>query len=371
MIRIFHLITDLEVGGAEVMLAKLVEGMNRRRYANIVISLTERGQLGAIIESTGIPVHCLGMQKGKSSLASFLKLIRLLRTLRPTFVQSWLYHADLLGILAAVSTGLAPVIWNVRCSDMDMRKYSFQTKLVLRALVLFSRMPRAILVNSESGKDVHARLGYKARRWEVIPNGFDLERFRPSLFLREKMRRALLLSDELLVVGIVARVDPMKDHETFFEAARQVLAVRANVRFLCIGMHSESLEPLVEKKCLTGKIHLLGLETDIHMILPGLDIFCLSSAFGEGFPNVLGEAMSCEVPCVSTDVGDARMLLGETGVVVPSQDPSSLAKGIIQLIDLGGEGRKALGRSARERIRSEYALPNIIDRYEKFYDSLL
>ena len=371
MIRIFHLITDLDVGGAEAMLAKLVNGMDRSRYANIVISLTDRGQLGDAIESAGIPVHCLGMRGRRLNLFSFAKLVRLLRTVKPTFVQSWLYHADFLSVLAAPFAGSPPVLWNVRCSDMNMRKYSFQTQLILRALVLFSRIPMAILVNSQSGRDVHDRMGYKARRWEVIPNGFDLERFCPSLLLRQKVRTQLRLSDDLILIGMVARVDPMKDYDTFFVAASKVLGLRTNVRFLCIGKDTNLLGPLVAKNGLTGKVHLLGFEEDVHKLLPGLDIFCLSSAFGEGFPNVLGEAMSCEVPCVSTDVGDARAVLGEAGLVVPPRDPGSLAKAIIQLIDLGGEGRKTLGRSARERIQSEYALSKIIEKYERFYETLL
>ena len=370
-ILIAHLITDLNMGGAEAMLTKLVSKMDYGRFANTVVSLTDRGQLGDSIESSGVPVLCLGMRRKRLNLFRFVKLVRLLRTIKPTFVQSWLYHADFLNVLAAPFAGSPPVLWNVRCSDMNMRKYSFQTQLVLRALVLFSRIPMAILVNSQSGRDVHDRMGYKARRWEVIPNGFDLERFCPSLLLRQKIRTELGLSDDLIVIGMVARVDPMKDYGTFFVAASQVLALRANVRFLCIGKDVDSLASLVEENGLKGNVHLLGFEEEVERVLPGLDIFCLSSAFGEGFPNVLGEAMSCEVPCVSTDVGDARTVLGKTGLVVPPRDPGSLAKAIIQLIDLGGEGRKTLGRSSRERIRSEYALPNIIKKYERFYETLL
>ncbi len=371
MIRIVHVITGLDNGGAEAMLAKLVNGMHRSRYGNFVISLTDRGQLGDAIESTGVPVHCLGMRRRRLNLSSFAKLVRLLRTVKPTFVQSWLYHADFLSVLAAPFAGSPPVLWNVRCSDMNMRKYSFQTQLILRALVLFSRIPMAILVNSQSGRDIHHHMGYKARRWEVIPNGFDLERFCPSLLLRQKVRTELLLSDDRILIGMLARVDPMKDYGTFFVAASQVLALRTNVNFLCIGKDTDSLAPLTEEYGLKGKMHLLGFEKEVERLLPALDIFCLSSAFGEGFPNVLGEAMSCEVPCVSTDVGDARAVLDKTGLVVPPRDPGSLAKAIIQLIDIGGEGRKTLGRSARERIQSEYALPNIIKKYESFYDSLL
>jgi len=371
MIRILHLITDLEVGGAEVMLTKLVNGMDQSRYANCVISLTDRGQLGDAIESGGIPVYCLGMRRRRLNLSSFLKLVRFLKTVKPTFVQSWLYHADFLNVLASPFSGSPPVIWNIRCSDMNMRKYAFQTQLVLRALAWLSRIPLAILVNSEAGKDVHAFLGYKARRWEVISNGFDLERYCPNLLLRQKMRSELHLSDDLIVIGMIARVDPMKDYGTFFLAARQILTLRSNVCFVCAGKDTVSLAALMEDSGLKGKVHLLGFEKEVEKLIPGLDIFCLSSAFGEGFPNVLGEAMSCEVPCVSTDVGDARLVLGETGLVVPPRDPGSLAKALIQLIDLGQEGRKTLGRSAREKIRSKYALPNIIEKYEQFYQSLL
>ncbi len=353
------------------MLTKLVNGMDRGRYANFVISLTDYGQLGEKIKSAGVPVHCLGMQRKRLNLFCMGKLIRLLRTMRPTFVQSWLYHADFLNLLAAPLVGFPHVLWNIRCSDMNMNQYSPQTYFVFRTLIWLSRFPLAILVNSQAGQNVHIKMGYKARRWAVIPNGFDLDQFCPNVLLRQNLSCKLGLADDCIIIGMIARVDPMKDYESFIAAAKYVLASRANVHFLCIGKNTESLAHLVEESHLQGNIHLLGFEKEVEKLLPGLDICCLSSAFGEGFPNILGEAMSCGVPCVSTDVGDARTVLEKTGLVVPTRDPESLADALLQLIDLGAEGRAILGRAARKRIQTEYALPKIIKKYEHLYESLL
>ena len=370
MISILHVISNLDTGGAEVMLARLVSGMDQGRFANSVVSLTDRGQLGDSIETVGVPVITLGMRRARMDVMGLRRLVRVLKETRPTLIQSWLYHADFLSLIAARFAGAPPVVWNLQCSDMDMRHYPRQTRWVLRALTLLSRLPAAVVVNSLAGQVLHQRLGYHPRRWEVIPNGFDLARFRPDAAARQRLRAELHLPNDAVLVALIARVDPMKDHLNFLTAASQVAAARADVRFLLIGKDTPTLEPLIVERGLVGRAHLLGLRDDIDRLLPGVDIFCLSSAFGEGCPNVLGEAMACGVPCVSTDVGDARSIIADTGVVVPVRDPASLAHAISDLIDRGPAAREHLGRAARARIETEYSLPRIVDRYTALYSDL-
>jgi glycosyltransferase involved in cell wall biosynthesis len=176
--------------------------------------------------------------------------------------------------------------------------------------------------------------------------------------------------EDAVIVALVARVDPMKDHSTFLDAAEEVTRARQSVRFLLIGKDTQTLMPAVAAKGLTDRVRMLGYRSDIECLLPGVDVVCLSSAFGEGFPNVLGEAMACGIPCVSTDVGDARSIIGDTGLVVPVRDPVSLAHAIIEMIDLGPVGRERLGFAARARIEIEYSLPRIVDRYTGLYSDL-
>jgi glycosyltransferase involved in cell wall biosynthesis len=370
MIRIVHVISDLDTGGAEMMLAKLVGGMDRARLSNTVISLTDRGQLSEQIESSGVAVHALGMKRGRPDVLALPRLIRLFKALKPTIVQSWLYHADLLSTVAVKFSGSPILVWNVRCSDMDLKRYSPLTRWVQRVLAWCSATPAAVIANSEAGQQQHERLGYRPRRWDVIPNGFDTQRFHPDSSMRVSLRKEWHVPEDTVVVALVARVDPMKDHAAFLEAAQQVAKERQNVCFLLIGKDTQTLEPAVAAKGLTDRVRILGYRSAIECLLPGVDVLCLSSAFGEGFPNVLGEAMACGIPCVSTDVGDARSIIGDTGLVVPVRDPASLAHAIIDLIDRGPAAREHLGRAARARIEAEYSLPRIVDRYTALYSGI-
>ena len=367
MIHIVHVISDLDAGGAEVMLAKLVRGMDGARFSNTVVSLTDEGQLGEQIKSSGVAVHTLGMKRGRPDVSALPKLLRLLKVIRPTIVQSWLYHADLLSTLAVKLAGSPTLIWNVRCSDMDLTRYSALTQWTQKILACCASIPAVVIANSEAGKRQHERLGYRPRRWVLIPNGFDTEQFRPDSCTRLSHRQEWQVPGDAVIIALVARVDPMKDHETFLHAAQLAAQVRRNVYFVLAGKDTERLTSAVVAKGLAARTRLLGYCRRMEGIFPGVDVVCLSSAFGEGFPNVLGEAMACGIPCVATDVGDARGILGETGLVVPARDAVALAGAITDLIDRGPESRAKLGRAARARIEAEYSLPRIVDRYAALY----
>ncbi|HEU4685238.1 MAG TPA: glycosyltransferase [Nitrospira sp.] len=367
MIRIVHVISNLDVGGAEVMLTQLVTRMDSGRFHNTVISLTDRGQLGDRIESCGISVHCLGMKRGRPDMSSLPTLVRSLRQARPAIIQSWLYHADLISLLATRFVQSTRLVWNVRCSDMQLKYYPFQTRCVRRMLSWCSKIPAAVVTNSEAGKRVHEHIGYRPRRWAYIPNGFDTNRFRPDPVASKKLRQMLGVPNDAKLVALVARCDPMKDHATFLAAAREIIARRPHVQFVLAGKYTELLRAKVMEFGLEKHVHLLGLRHDVDYLFAGVDVACLSSAFGEGFSNVLGEAMACGVPCVTTDVGDARAIIGNTGLVVPPRDPGALASAVVNLIDRDAETRAALGSAARARIQSTYSLPNIIDKYQSLY----
>jgi len=370
MIRLIHVISDLDTGGAEVMLTKLVTAMDRARFANTVVSLIGRGELGDTIEAASTPLHCLGMSRGRVDLRAVPRLVRMLRASRPTLVQSWLYHADILSLLATNLAGRIPLVWNVRCSDIDLSQYSRQTRYVLWMLARCSRFPAAVVTNSQAGKVVHERLGYRPHRWVMIPNGFDLERFRPDPTAGQRLRAELALPGDAVLISLVARVDPMKGHECFLAAAGRVAMARPRARFVLIGKKTESLAPRIAELGLTAVVCLLGHRNNMDRLFPGVDIACLSSVWGEGFPNVLGEAMACGVPCVTTDVGDARTIVGDTGLVVPTRDPQALAEAIIELIDRGPAARAALGQLARARVAKNYASSAIVEQYQALYADL-
>jgi len=365
VIRVAHLITGLETGGAERMLARLVTGGDRNRVASCVVSMTDAGALGPLIAEAGVPVYPLGIRRGRPDPRGLGRLRDVLDAFAPDMLQTWLYHADLLG-LAAFEVGWAPhLVWNVRCSE------SVGSTVVRRVLATASRRPDAVIVNSSTGRRFHERLGYRPKRWVDLPNGFDTEALRPNPELRHRGRAALGLASEAVVIALPARLHPMKDHATFLAAATLLAARRPEARFVLIGGGNEPGNPVlgepIRSSGLGERVLLLGERRDLDALYSAFDIVSLSSAFGEGFPNVLGEAMACGVPCVATDTGDAAEIVGETGIIVPPGRPAALADAWDRLIAQGPEGRGALGMAARARIVSRYGLAAIVSRYEALY----
>ena len=373
-IKILHVITSLNVGGAETMLYRLLKSMDAVRFDNQVVSLIRPGPVGDKIQSLGIPVFSLNMWPGRLSLDALFGLVRILRRESPDLVQTWLYHADLLGVLAAKITS-APVVWNIRASNMDMTFYRRLSSVVLRACVQFSGWPQAVIVNSKAGQEFHARLGYHPRLWAHIPNGVDTMQFHPNLSARAALRNELALAPDTLLIGLIARFDPMKDHWNFLRAASLLALQNADVHFVLAGNGVEasnlSFRDYLDRDELRGRLHLLGQRDDISNLTAALDIASSSSSFGEGFSNTIAEAMSCSVPCVVTDVGDSAYLVDKTGVVVPPMDPQALADGWQRIIALGIEGRSALGAAARQRIQQNFQQDEITRQYERLYDSLM
>jgi len=373
-IHVVHLITDLDVGGAEMMLLRLVAAADRARFRMSVVSMTALGPVGSELAALGIKVQTLGMSRAVPDPRGLFRLVTILRREPADLLQTWLYHADLLGLLA---TGLARVprlVWNLRCSDMELGRYSLLSATLPRLLARLSGRPDAILVNSLAGKMVHERLGYRPRRWEVVPNGIDVERFRPDPEARARLRAELGLAAENFVVCLPARFDPMKDHATFLAAASRFARDCDSARFLLVGRgnesHNPALRPLLDRSGCRDRILLLSERHDMPAILAAADVVCLSSRFGEGFPNVVAEAMACGVPVASTNVGDAALIVGATGAIVPILDGDAMAAEWRRLYSLGAESRAALGEAGRRRIVEAYALPAIVARYEALYEHL-
>jgi len=373
VIKILHLISDLSIGGAEMTLYKLVSRMDRARFANVVVSMTDRGALGKRIEALGIPVLTLWLRRGVINPLGLLRLCRLLMKERPDVLQTWLYHSDLLGLLAGKISRVTAIAWNIRCSDIDLRHYPWLTTLVVRATARLSTFPDVVVVNSDAGRRLHQQLGFRPRTWRVIPNGFDLEIFRPNPEARLRFRRELGLPAETLLIGLIARYDPMKDHQGFLQAASDVLKERSDVHFVLVGSGIDRsntvLTATIRNRDIGRNVHLLGERPDVAEIMPALDILALSS-FGEGFSNVVGEAMASGVPCVVTDVGDAALIVGDTGKVVKPKDPQALVGAFFQMVNMDAEGRRRLGLAARQRIEEHFSLPAVVAQYEGLYEEL-
>ena len=373
-IKVVHLITELNTGGAEQMLYKLVTRMDPKAFSPLVVSMTDRGPIGERLASQGVPVLELGMRLGRPNPAGLLRLYRLLQKEEPDVLQTWLYHADLLGFIAGKASAVKRIVWGIRCSDMDLRNYRPLTSLTVWFNARLSGLPDAILVNSEKGKQVHEKRGYSTRRMTVIPNGFDIEHFRPDETARQWLLGHLGLPGQATLIAFVARFDPMKDHATFFRAASALAEREEAVHFILAGdgmLTSNAQVSALIPSGIRAKVHLLGRREDVPKLLAAVDIATSASAYGEGFSNAVGEAMACGLPCVVTDVGDAGWIVGDTGRVVPPGSPERLAEAWKRLLDMDREGRRRLGERARARVTEHFEIGHVVRRFESFYRGLL
>jgi glycosyltransferase involved in cell wall biosynthesis len=374
MLKVMHVITGLQVGGAELMLTRLLARFDRTRIRSVTVCLAT-GPLEADFTATGTPLFTLGMSRGLPDPRAFARLCALIDRERPDVVQTWLYHADLLGLLAAKYKRVGAVGWNVRCSDILIERASALDMPLRWALAALSPVPDLVIVNSQSGKAAHERMGYRPRRWAVIPNGVDTGRFRPDPAARASRRASLGIDHDAPVIGMVARFDPMKDYRSFFEAARLFGVRRPEARFVIAGGGADAQNPLMrqwfsELGIDPTRFSLLGAARAIETLLPSFDVFSLSSAYGEGFSNALAEAMAAGVPCVATDVGDARWLIGDTGRVVPPRSPAALANAWDELVSLDGAARGSLAAGARERIERDFTIDRITGLYADVFAEL-
>jgi glycosyltransferase involved in cell wall biosynthesis len=374
-IRVTHIIAGLLTGGAEMMLYKVLSRWDRSRFRARVISLSQSGFIADRIQGLGVPVHTLGMSINRPDPRPFLRLARWLRIDPPDVVQTWMYHADLVGGLTARLVSDAPILWGIRTGPLEDRSFKRSTLMVIQTCARLSRLlPTRILCCSEAGRREHEALGYDHDKMVVVPNGFDLEAFRPDPEARAALRGELGISDETPLIGMVARYDPVKDHATFFEAAARLHAVMPEARFVLCGRdvtwENRAMASMIDRAGVRQVVHLLGQREDAHRVIAALDVSTLSSACGEGFSNVIGESMACAVPCVVTDVGDAAQILGDTGLVVPPRRPETLAAGWRRMAELPAEARAERGRAARERVESRFSLDVIVRRYQDLYVEL-
>lgn len=373
-IRVLHIINGLNVGGAERMLWKLLAQADRERFDMRVLNLRKGGQIGDEIKSLGIPVDELNLHSPFMAWRGLLALRSIVQKTDPDLVQGWMYHGNLAAWCAIRMARRKTVqIWGVRHSLHDLAREKMTTQVVIRLCARLSGSPDRILFNSERSCLQHEAIGYNTAVCETIPNGFDVAAYRPDLQARQRLRAELGLVPETLLVGLVARFHSLKDQPGFIKAARQVSQKFPDVHFVLVGREVEQSNPVLDCASLPPEIlkkfHFLGERSDIPHITAGLDI-AVSSSISEGFPNAIGEAMSCSLPCVVTDVGDSAWLLGDSGRVVPPSDPQALAAALDSLLELPEVERQRLGAAARQRVIELFSIGAVTERYQQLYRAL-
>jgi len=362
-VSLVFLIRSLNYGGTERQVVALARRLHGKGESVAVVTFYPGGFFRKDLEAIGIAVYTLE-KRSRWDVFSFFRLIRLMRRLQPAIVHSYLGVPNIWTILLKPMFPGIRIVWGVRVSNMDLNQYGWLDRVLYRVERALSRFADLIIVNSYSGLDHAVGHGFPRKKMRVIPNGIDTDQFRPDPESGKQFRKGWSIGEKEHLIGLVGRLDPMKDHPTFLRAAAMLARARQDVRFLCVG---EGPEPYISRLLqmsdefgLGERVEWLSATNDIVAIYNALDVVTSSSAFGEGFSNVIGEAMACGISCVVTDVGDSKWLVNETGWVVPPGDPASLCAAWQKMLEMDAEARIALGKRARDRIVQHFGLDRLV-----------
>lgn len=358
---VFFLIRSLGIGGAERQLIHLASGLHALGH-RVTVGVYYPDVLDEELRAKGVRLVHLD-KKGRWDLAFFmLRLVRALRSERPDVLYSFLGTANILAALVRPFAPKLKLVWSVRASNMDVTAYDRVSGLSYKVECRLSRRPDLIISNSRAGADYAAAHGFPRERMTVVPNGIDTDRFRPDAGERQRIRAQWGVSEGELLVGVLARLDPMKDHPNFLRAAAVAAERRPDLRFVCIGSgapeYERELKALATELGLDRRLIWAGAAKDPVAALNALDLCCSSSAWGEGFSNSVAEAMACGTPCVVTDVGDSALVVGDTGKVVPPGQPEPLADALLEAAE---EARPEARERARRRIVDNFSLPRLLE----------
>lgn len=373
-LKILHVITGLDLGGAERTLERLVLADTSNEH--IVVSLQWPGPIGERLREGGIQVEALHLEPGRMpGLRAIGRLRKIIRTSQSDVVQSWMYHSNLLVSTIGRVRGKRAICWNIRRYSFEGNTLPLSTRVVARLGGLLSYvLPDAVVYCAYSAAERHQALGYNSRRAAVIHNGIDMRKFSPSAASRAAIRKELGIDPDAPLIGSIGRYHPDKDHATLLKAVQQVAEKHADIRCLLVGSglgpENPELVRMVAELGLSEHVVLLGARVDVPAILNALDLH-VTSSLTEGFPNVILEAMACGTPCVTTDVGDARRIVGDHGWIVPTRSPAELAAAISEALEMRSSPRwKDLSEAARAHCKETFSVPAMVGAYRKLWSSL-
>ncbi len=371
--KVLHVITCLYDGGAEGVLYRLCH--YDTSTSHVVISLMDEGKYGPLLRKEGIKLFCLNMSAGKISFSALWLLFKYIRLIKPDVVQTWMYHADFIGGVIARLAGIKSVFWNIRQSQFDVEKSKKSTILLAKLCARLSGIvPKHIICCAHEAARVHYDLGYKSSQITVVSNGYDLDFFRINDLFACKFRSEIMVDPGTLLLGMVGRFHPQKDHFGLLRALSIIKSSIQDFKFVLVGPDMN-----ISNMRLNNEINYLGLEqnillleqrVDIPVVMNGIDINILSSAFGEGFPNVIAEAMACGTPCVATDVGDTAFIVGNTGWIIPPGNPQALANAILKAVEeklTKKQTWSARKMACRNRIKEHFGIETFLTNYHQVW----
>ncbi len=371
--KVLHIITSLKiVGGAELMLKRLVDySLMHGNQKPTIMCLTEMGTLGQELRNNGADVRELRIKGAFSFLRAFYQLTNLIKSERPDVVQTWMYHSDLFGGIACYLVGFKQIFWNVRNTKIPQNGLSITSNTIKMCAIMSKIIPKRIICCANSAMETHVDLGYLKKKMVVIPNGYDVRTRVLSKNQVNIVKRKYNIDEKFFIVGLVARFDALKGYDNFVRAAR-IINQHSSRRtlFVMVGRDvnydNQVLFHLVKKFGGSAKFKLVGETKNVFEIMSVFDVCCLPSK-AEGFPNVVAEAMLTATPCVVTDVGDAKLIVGDCGTVVPPEDPLMLAKAVLNLEKLENKVISQLGKRCRKRIIQKFGIAKAASMYAEQY----
>ncbi|WLP95225.1 glycosyltransferase [Psychrobacter sp. M13] len=373
--KIVHIITGLNNGGAEGVLYRLVTHDHANEH--IVISLMGKGKYGSLLKEHSIETYYLELSRGKLSLSPLILLKKIIKNEKPDVVQTWMSHADLIGGLVSKLSGHKNIVWNIRHSNLTFRASNIKTNAVVMTCMAVSKIiPKKIICCSEKTYKDYGGHGYPKSKMTVISNGYDFEKFNTDIESRNKIRKELNIADDTNLLGMVARYDPNKNHQGLLRALKLVKDHNSNFQTILVGRdlnnNNENIKSLIKNLELEDHIILLDQRSDIPSIMNALDVNILSSISGEGFPNVLAEAMACGTLCVATDIGDSKVIIDNYGWIVEANDDKLLADAILKALELKKTPAQwnKMKVLARKHITDNFSISLMIERYNKVWSSI-
>ena len=374
MKKIAYLITGLNIGGAEKVLYGLVSGIDKDKYEVIVISLLNTGSIGKEIEKLGIKVYGLGFKFPFHIIKSIPKLLKIVKCFRPHLIHAFMIHAAFLSCFLKTINFKTKIIWNIFSVDLSSKKNGLLTLILIKICSYLSKViPTKMIFDSKSALNSHLKVGYDSSIMNVINNGIDTNIFKSDKDLKKKYKDKNNLKGAK-IVGLIGRFHPMKGHSIFFKSCKKVIDNKAKVKILIngpgINERNKELKSMIKEHGLKKHIHISDENLRITEILPVCDIIVLSS-ISESFPNILCEAMSSLIPCVSTDTGGCKEIISNAGIIVPNGDTVSLANGILKLLNMNVKDFNQLAEKARLRIKDNYTKEIMINSYMNVYKSII
>ena len=370
--KILHIISGLKWGGAETQLFRICKFDQDNDH--IVVSLSNKEGYGDILEKINVSVYTLNFSRGRISISGLIKLYRIIKQIKPDVVQTWMNHADFIGGIIARIAGIKNIFWGVHQTILIKGKSKASTIMIVKLNAILSNLiPNKIIYCAEKSREVHELIGFKKSKGVVIQNGYDINIFHQNDSLAKDFRDKLKIPQDAFIIGHVASYDPLKDQDTLIKSLGKLLQRKIKFTAILVGANldhlNDDLVSSLKKNGLSDNVHLLGIRDDIQSVMNAIDLFLLTS-ISEAFPNVLNEAMLCGTPCLTTDVGDAALIVDKTGWIVESRDSTSIANACINALnekEQDSENWKKRKEACRERIMENFSFEKMINKYKDIW----